>query len=209
MDDRSEDIQPTVAEPRSAGEPPSTAAASGSPGPRLLAEVYDELRRLARARMARERPGQTLEPTALVHEAWLRLGGDKSRHWDHRGHFFAAAAEAMRRILIERARRIGRHRHGGGQRRTSLGATLADGWSPDASTRLDVAELLALDGALDRLAQRDEAMANVVRLRFWAGLTVDEAAEALDLSARSVSRKWTAARAWLLRELRDWRPPGE
>lgn len=167
----------------------------------LLAEVYDELRRLARARMARERPGQTLAPTALVHEAWLRLGGDDSNRWDHRGHFFAAAAEAMRRILIERARRVGRLRHGGDRRRTTLGDTLAGGLSSASAGDLTLEDLLTLDAALGRLAERDRAMADVVRLRYWAGQTVDEIAADLGMSARTVHRLWTAARAWLLREL--------
>ena len=167
----------------------------------LLGEVYDELRRLARSRMAKERPGQTLQPTALVHEAWMRLGGDESRLWDHRGHFFAAAAESMRRIMIERARRVGRLRHGGDRQRTTLGDTLAEGLSPTSPDELGVEDLLALDQALTKLSEKDQSMADVVRLRYWAGLTVAEIADALESSERTVARQWTAARAWLLREL--------
>ena len=156
--------------------------------------VYDELRRLARQRMARERPGQTLQPTALVHEAYMRLGGDDTPRWENRGHFFAAAAESMRRILVERARRYSRDKHGAGQRRITLDEGAAE-WEERAP------EVLAVDQVLERLEERDPAMARVVKLRYFVGLTVPETAEALDLSPRSVNRLWTAARAWLFREL--------
>ncbi len=162
----------------------------------LLPVVYGELRRLAGARMAREAPGQTLQPTALVHEAYLRLVKDPDLGWENRRHFFAAAAEAMRRILIERARRYGRHKHGAGQRRVVLDHDLAIA-EPDAD------ELLSLDRCLDRLEQRDPAMAGVVKLRFFAGLTVDETAAALAISPRQVARLWSGARAWLRREMKS------
>jgi RNA polymerase sigma factor (TIGR02999 family) len=171
----------------------------------LLPLVYDELRKLARARLARERPGQTLQPTALVHEAYLRLrgvGDDGSPPWAHRGHFFGAAAEAMRRILIERARRYQRQRHGGELRRTTLQDREAV-----AAFDGDREELLALDQALTRLEDRDAAMAQVVKLRYFAGLTVAETAAALETSPRSVNRLWTDARAWLFREVHG-RPGG-
>ncbi len=161
----------------------------------LLPVVYGELRRLAGARMARERPGQTLQPTALVHEAYLRLVKDQDLGWENRRHFFAAAAEAMRRILIERARRYARHKHGAGQRRVDFDPELAIA-EPDAD------ELLSLDRCLDRLEQRDPAMAGVVKLRFFAGLTVDETAAALAISPRQVARLWSGARAWLRREMK-------
>src|SRR5438552_2021533 len=130
----------------------------------LLPLVYDELRRLAAAKLAQERPGQTLDATALVHEAYLRLVGDRGEaHWDHRGHFFAAAAEAMRRVLIDNARRKQTERHGGGRRRVTLGEVAAADDAPD--------DLLALDDALTRLAAEDAAAAGVVRLRFYGGLS--------------------------------------
>jgi RNA polymerase sigma factor (TIGR02999 family) len=161
----------------------------------LLPRLYEELRALARARMARERPGLTLQPTALVHEAYLRLGGPDSGLWDSTGHFYAAAARAMRRILIERARRVARGRHGGELRRVTLDGEVA-------GFEQDPADLLALDRALNGLALRDEEMARVVELRYFAGLSVVETAEALGMSTRSVNRAWTAARTWLFRELR-------
>jgi RNA polymerase sigma factor (TIGR02999 family) len=161
---------------------------------RLLPVVYDELRKLARSRMASEKPGHTLQPTALVHEAYLRLLGSGDTAWDGRGHFFAAAAEAMRRILIERARRARRIKRGGELRRVEL-----DDQVPVDGPRVD--EVLAVDEALSRLEARDAQMAAVVKLRYFAGLTVDETAQALGTSARSVNRLWTAARAWLRGEI--------
>jgi RNA polymerase sigma factor (TIGR02999 family) len=160
----------------------------------LLPLVYHELRRLARSRMARERPGQTLTPTALVHEAYLRLVKDESLGWDNRGHFFAAAAEAMRRILIERARRYAARKHGGGQERVTLDETASPMSAP-------LEDLLALDAALTRLEAKDKAMADVVKLRYFSGLTVPETASALGLSVATVNRHWAAARAWLQREM--------
>lgn len=159
----------------------------------LLPLIYDELRRLARGRIAREKPGQTLQATALVHEAYLRLVGTADLGWDSRGHFFAAAAEAMRRILIDRARRRGRQRHGGGLVKAT--------WHEDAVPSADDTDLEALDEALTRLEQQDQKMAQVVKLRFFAGLTVDETAGAMDMAPRSVNRLWTAARAWLRRDM--------
>ena len=161
----------------------------------LLPQVYEELRRLARARLAREAPGLTLQPTALVHEAYLRLAGDgKDRRWDRRGHFFAAAAIAMRRILVERARRVRRLRHGGGQVQVEL-----DPEAPAATSPLD--DVLAVDQALDELEQFDARKAHVVMLRYFAGLTVEETADAMGLSAATVKNEWAFARAWLHRVL--------
>ena len=170
------------------------AAASGDrqAAADLLPLVYDELRKLAAVRMSSEAPGHTFDATALVHEAYLRLVGDQ--HFDGRGHFFAAAAEAMRRILVESARRKGRVRHGGGRRRVELA---------DLPTAIPSEELLALDEALDRLAERDPLKAEVVKLRFFAGLTVPEAAAALGISAATAERHWAFARTWLFAELND------
>lgn len=163
-------------------------------GEELLPLLYGELRRLAASRMARERPGQTLQPTALVHEAYLRLLEGEDMGWEGRGHFFAAAAEAMRRILIERARHHRRLKRGGDQKRVTLdeGAAREE---PEAE------EMLALDRGLSRLEERDTVMAQVVKLRYFAGLTVPETASALGVSPRQVNRHWTAARAWLQREM--------
>jgi RNA polymerase sigma factor (TIGR02999 family) len=161
----------------------------------LLPLVYDELRKLAAQRLAQEMPGQTLEPTALVHEAYLRLvDGDQARHWNSRGHFFAAAAEAMRRILVEAARRKARPKHGGGRRRRELHPDLAAAPEPDE-------DLLALDAALARLAHTDPLKARLVELRYFAALTGDQAAEVLGLAPRTADRHWVFARAWLRREM--------
>jgi RNA polymerase sigma factor (TIGR02999 family) len=157
----------------------------------VLPLVYDELRKLARRRLARERPGQTLDATALVHEAYLRLvGKGNAEHWDGKRHFFAAAAEAMRRILIENARRKKRQKHGGGRNRVELA-------EHDLIILSSPEELLALDDALTRLVAEDATAAEVVKLRFYAGLSVEEAAEALGLSRANAYRHWTYARAWL------------
>ncbi len=160
----------------------------------LLPLVYEELRGMARARMAREKPGQTLQPTALVHEVYLRLLGSEQAGWENRAHFFAAAGEAMRRILIERARRRARLKRGGDPKSVA--------WE-QARNRDDPRseELLALDQALGRLEEHDLQMGTVVKLRYFAGFTVEETASALGTSARSVNRLWTASRAWLLREM--------
>jgi RNA polymerase sigma factor (TIGR02999 family) len=161
----------------------------------LLPVVYDELRRLAAQRLAHETPGQTFEATALVHEAYLRLvGSDPERPWNGRGHFFAAAAEAMRRILVENARRKGRCRHGGGLDRIDLDRI--DLAADEASN-----ELLALNEALDRLAEEEPAVAEVVKLRYFAGFTIEEAAVILGVSVRTANRHWAYARAWLFQQL--------
>lgn len=162
--------------------------------PRLLPLVYDELRQVARRMMSRESPGQTLQPTALVHEAYLRLFGSGPSSWENRAHFFVAAATAMRRILVERARRRRSERRGGGRRRVTLdeGAVPSD---PPA------ADLLALDAALSRLESEDERASRVVHLRYFAGLGIEETAELMGISTATVSREWTYARAWLLREM--------
>ncbi|HVC98939.1 MAG TPA: ECF-type sigma factor [Pirellulales bacterium] len=162
----------------------------------LLPLVYDELRKLAAQKLAKETPGQTLQATALVHEAYLRLvgKGDEPK-WSGRGHFFAAAAEAMRRILVENARRKKRGKHGGGRRRVDL-----DG-SPGVDGRDD--DLVALDEALDRLAEHDAIKAELVKLRFFAGLTIPEAAMALGVSVATAERYWTYARVWLYAELEE------
>lgn len=163
----------------------------------LLPLVYDELRRLAAARLAAEPSGHTLQPTALVHEAYLRLvGSNDGDRWDNRGHFFAAAAEAMRRILVDRARQKATERHGGKMQRHPL--------DPDcAATPQSRDELLALDEALDQLAVEDPIKANIVKLRYFGGLTLAETAAALNLSPRTAGRHWTYARAWLRRDIAD------
>ena len=180
------------------------AAEEGDPqaSDRLLPLVYDELRRLAAAQLLQERPGQTLDATALVHEAYLRLvGATPQAAWDGRGHFFAAAAEAMRRILVESARRKKRLKHGGGRDRLDF-----DRVEACAETR--PAELLALDEALDRLAAEEPVVAEVVKLRYFAGLTLEQAAQALNLSLRTVNRHWAFAKAWLFEQLRPADEPG-
>jgi len=161
----------------------------------LMRAVYDELRRLAAAKMAGERAEQTLQPTALVHEAWLRLGGDHQAPWNGRAHFFSAAAEAMRRILIDRARRRRRIRHGSGQRPLNLD----DVEEPVAAA--DAEHLLAVDEALERLGAEDADRARLVKLRYFAGLTLEEAAQVLGISESTAKRWWTFSRAWLFREL--------
>ena len=161
----------------------------------LLPLVYEELRRLAAHKMAQEAPGQTLQPTALVHEAWLRLGADAQPAWKNRAHFFAAAAEAMRRILVENARRKQRLKHGGGQQRVELNAL-------DVAISSDDGQLLAVDEALDKLAARDPLAADLIKLRFFAGLPNVEAARLLGLPERTAKRTWAYARAWLYEELK-------
>jgi RNA polymerase sigma factor (TIGR02999 family) len=161
----------------------------------LLPLVYDELRKLAASRMAAESPGHTLQPTALVHEAYLRLVGPEAEgRWDHRGHFFASAAEAMRRILVEAARRKGTLKRGGGRGRADRDA--ADLADPERSD-----ELLAVDEALAGLAAIDPQAAELVKLRYFVGLTVVDAAAALNISSRSAERLWAFARAWLRRSI--------
>ena len=158
----------------------------------LLPLVYDELRKLAAQKLAQEKPGQTLDATALVHEAYLRLVGDQA--FTNRGHFFAAAAEAMRHILVDRARRKKRGKHGGNRQRVPLDESIAA-----SSCAGD--ELLAIDEALTRLEREDPQAAAVVKLRYFAGLSADEAALSLGISRASVYRHWNFARAWLLQEI--------
>jgi RNA polymerase sigma factor (TIGR02999 family) len=165
----------------------------------LLPLVYAELRHLAAQKLSQEKPGQTLQPTALVHEAWLRLVGPEQRErepqWDGRRHFFAAAAQAMRRILIENTRRKARARHGGGGDRVNLDEAQIAAPLPDA-------DLLALDEALDRLAELDASAAELVKLRFFAGLTQQQAADLLGLNRSAAARAWVFARAWLYQQIR-------
>ena len=163
---------------------------------KLLERVYDELRKLARAKMARESPGQTLQPTALVHEAWLRLGGEAQPAWQNRAHFFGAAAEAMRRILVDNARRKQRDKHGGGLRRV-------DWENLDVAMAGDNDTVLAVHEALDRLARHDPVGAKLIELRFFAGLPNVEAARVLGLAERTAKRTWSYARAWLQKELAE------
>ena len=161
----------------------------------LLPLVYDELRKLAAAKLAQEKPGQTLQATALVHEAYVRLVDvDKAPEWESRGHFFAAAAEAMRRILVDRAREKGCAKRGGKLKRLDIDAV-------DLATKATPDQLLAIDDALAKLAREDPSAAKLVELRYFAGLTVDEAGKALGMSTATAYRHWNYARAWLHGEL--------
>jgi len=163
----------------------------------LLPLVYDELRNLASQRLAHEKPGQTLQATALVHEAYLRLvDKDQAQHWNSRGHFFAAAAEAMRRILVEQARHKKRLRHGGELQKQSLEAN-----EPAIAAPVDEIDLLALNEALDRLEEASPRRAELVKLRYFAGFTLPEVAEMLDISRSTAEADWTYAKAWLKREM--------
>jgi RNA polymerase sigma factor (TIGR02999 family) len=166
----------------------------------LLPLVYDELRRLATAKMAQERPGQTLQATALVHEAYLRLVDvEQAQHWDSRGHFFTAAAEAMRRILVEKARRKARLKHGGEFRKQDWNdADLVEASTPE--------ETLAVHDALDALEAANALAARLVKLRYFAGMTIPEAADALAISPRKADQLWSYARVWLLAEIQP-EPP--
>ena len=172
-------------------------AGDASAADQILPLVYDELRQLAAAKMAREAAGHTLQPTALVHEAWLRLGGDAQPKWENRAQFFAAAAEAMRRIIIDEARRRHAVRHGGGLEKVSASATGFD----VAATQLDDAELLLLHEALDNLAAQDPRKAELVKQWYFVGLTLEEVARVMGISERTVSRDWAFARAWLMTEI--------
>jgi RNA polymerase sigma factor (TIGR02999 family) len=163
---------------------------------KLLELVYEELRQLATHKMAQELPGQTLQPTALVHEAWLRLVGSENPSFENRAHFFSAAAEAMRRILIERARRRMTRRHGGGIKRVDLDE--CDLAAPEAD-----AELLAVHEALDELAKQYPVQAEVVKLRYFGGRTIEEAAQILGISGSTVKNYWAFSRAWLLQQIKD------
>ncbi len=182
-----------------------TAIEAGDPraGEQLLPLVYEELRKLAAAKMAQELPGQTLQATALVHEAWLRLGGaEDDRAWNSRGHFFGAAAEAMRRILVDRARKKGRLRHGGDSERVELSSvTIATEDSDDT--------VLAVHEALEKLAMESPEKAEVVKLRYFTGMDQTEVAEALGISIATVQRHWAYARAWLHVELKQLRSDAE
>jgi RNA polymerase sigma factor (TIGR02999 family) len=163
----------------------------------LLPLVYEELRKLAAARLGQEKPGQTLQATALVHEAYLRLvDGEKAQAWDGRGHFFTAAAEAMRRILVDKARKKQRLRHGGGLHRLPL-----EGNEPAIASAVDAIDLLGLNEALDRLEAASPRRAQLVKLRYFAGLTLPEVAEMLRISLSTAEADWTYAKAWLKREL--------
>lgn len=171
----------------------------GASAEALLTLVYEELRKLARHRMASEPPGQTLQATALVHEAYLRVQSGEPQQWSNRGHFFAAAAEAMRRILVENARRKLRPRHGGDLRRVDVEALEID-------TGEDHEKVLLVHESLDRLAGEDPVKAEVVKLKFFVGLSNAETAQALGLSEKTVNRHWRYARAWLWEDIRG-KPP--
>jgi RNA polymerase sigma factor (TIGR02999 family) len=170
----------------------------GQAAEQLLPLVYTELRRLAAHKMAGENPGQTLQPTALVHEAWLKLVGQQDRQWQNRTHFFAAAAEAMRQILTDNARRKLRLRHGGGQQRVELEECAEAVKSKDE-------HILAVDEALEKLARLDPPRAEVVKLRYFVGLTIPEIAEVMGISEPTAKRYWSFARAWLSEEIRGQR----
>ena len=160
----------------------------------LLPAVYEELRRLARFKMAGESPHHTLQPTALVHEAWLRISGPGNQNWQNRAHFFAAAGEAMRRILVEHARKKHSLKRGGGVvKEELLDSTLVLAAPPE--------ELLAIHEALEKLSSEDPQAAELVKLRYFVGMTMEEAATAMDLSTRTAERIWTFARVWLKREI--------
>jgi len=162
----------------------------------LLSLVYEELRRLAAAKLGSEAPGHTLQPTALVHEAWLRLTGDEQRSWKDRTHFFAAAAEAMRWILVDNARRKRAQRHGGGQHRTDMPEIACPGAQNED-------QILAVHEALEKFAAQDQRKAEFVKLRYFVGMTLDEAAEVLGISQGTAKRHWAYARAWLAQEIRS------
>jgi len=174
-----------------------TAIEQGDPqaADKLLPLVYEELRKLAASRMANEAAAQTLQPTALVHEAWLRLVGKENPKFQNRAHFFAAAAEAMRRILIDNARRKHARRHGGGQQRVDIEHV-------DLASASDDDQLLAVNDALDKLTAQNKTEAELVKLRYFVGMTLEEAAEVLGISPRSADNYWAHARAWLFHELK-------
>jgi len=168
----------------------------------LLPLVYQELRRLAARELSHEKPGQTLQATALVHEAYIRLVGSGDQQWNSRGHFFAAAAEAMRRILVDNARRKQRAKHGGDRERIALDDAVSQ-----TSTASD--DLIAVDEALEHLAAHDRVKADLVKLRYFAGLSVEQAAMSLGISRRVADRYWKYARVWLLREIRKGDDPSQ
>jgi RNA polymerase sigma factor (TIGR02999 family) len=164
----------------------------------LLPLVYEELRKLAASKMANEAAGHTLQPTALVHEAWLRLVGNQNQTFAGRAHFFAAAAEAMRRILIDKARRKRALRHGGGQQRVDVQEV-------NLASTVDDDQMLAVNEALDKLAAQNKSEAELVKLRYFVGMSLEEAAEVLGISARTADNYWAHARAWLFREIKSQR----
>jgi len=166
----------------------------------LLPLVYEELRRLAARKMSQESPGQTLQPTALVHEAYIRLVGCEAQTWRSRTHFYAAAADAMRHILTENARRKRRLKRGGDRKRVEFNDTLMAAEEPSE-------DILALDEALTKLAVREPVVANLVKLRYFAGLTLEQSAKALDVSSRTADRYWAFAQAWLYNEIRKGAGP--
>ncbi|MFC1765642.1 sigma-70 family RNA polymerase sigma factor [Planctomycetota bacterium] len=168
----------------------------GKASEELLPLVYEELRILAAQKLSQEKPGQTLQATALVHEAYLRLTGEELQDWQSRRHFFRAAAEAMRRILIDSARRKKRQKHGGKHQKSELEESILG-----VNDRVQVDDLIALDEALSKLTKKDEAMAEVIKLRYFAGLSVEQTADVLEISPRTVKRHWAYARAWLLCEI--------
>jgi RNA polymerase sigma factor (TIGR02999 family) len=173
----------------------------------MLSALYRELRTLARARLRQERAGISLASAELVHEAYLRLSSEGRPGWANRAHFFAAAAEAMRRILVERARARGREKRGGHEGQPPRRVSLSDLDAADLGVDYDLDEILALDRAIERLQDVDARAASVVRLRFYAGLSIDEAAEVLGVTSRTVKRDWTFARAWLFGALGEAPPP--
>ncbi|MBT8485534.1 MAG: RNA polymerase subunit sigma [Phycisphaerae bacterium] len=185
------DLVATPTDPKVTRALADAAAGEDGAAERLLPLVYDELRKLAVSMMARTPPGNTLQPTALVHEAYLRIGGDLDPEWDGRRHFFFAASRAMRDILVEQARRKGRLKHGGGRKR--------EGDPEHLAVRIDapVDDVLELDAALRALELDDASAAEVVMLRYFSGLTIDETAEVLSLSVPTITRRWRFARAWL------------
>ena len=168
----------------------------------LLPLVYEELRLLAAQKMGQEKPGQTLQATSLVHEAYIRLVGGQGQNWDNKGHFFKAAAEAMRRILVEKARSKKTHKRGGGEACIAL-----DGIEIPAESPSD--GLIALDEALTKLGEQEPALAEVVELRYFAGLTLEQIAKILGVSRRTATSYWSYARAWLRREITEGGPPGQ
>ena len=197
-----------ITDPESAGAPSDSSDPmtkridSNPPSDEFFAQVYDELRTLAHARLRKEHSGYTLQSTELVHEVYLRLAPGDGAKWNNQGHFFGAAAEAMRRILIERARAKGRVKRGGdtdGRPAPKVSLDLAE--VAALSDDQDLETILALDRAIERLAQEDERAAQIVKLRYYAGLRVEEVAEVLETSARTILRDWAFARAWLYREL--------
>jgi len=172
------------------------AAGDREAGERLIPLVYQELRKMAARRMAGNLAGQTLQPTALVHEAWIRMGGENPRGWENRGHFFAAAATAMRSVLVDRARRRNAMRHGGGQQRVNMDDVEI------ANQVVNDDQILAVHVALDKLAVEEPQKAELVKLRYFAGLSVEEAAETLGISEPTAKRWWAYARGWLGREIK-------